>query len=131
MYRLAVESGKTYLLRITSAALDHQLFFKIAGHSFTVVAVDVTYTNPYMTDIVVTALGQTVDVLMVADASPSLYYMFAQAYVSSYGTYNNSTATAIVQYNYTTLSSSLPLKSKAIVVPVMPAATDTDTVHRF
>ncbi|KAJ4779810.1 Laccase [Rhynchospora pubera] len=132
MYRLTVYSGKTYLLRIINAALDHQLFFKVAGHSFTVVAIDATYTNPYTTDVIVTAPGQTVDALMVADASPSLYYMSARAYASSKGAYNNSTATAILQYNYNTSlsSSSQPLAPKASM-PVMPAATDTDTAHRF
>lgn len=130
MYRLTVDNGKTYLLRIINAALDHQLFFKIAGHSFTVVAIDATYTNPYTTDVIVTAPGQTVDALMVADASPSQYYMSARAYASSKGSYNNSTSTAIVQYNYNTPSSPLPLKIKA-TMPVMPAATDTNTAHRF
>ncbi|KAL3010358.1 hypothetical protein AAZX31_07G137100 [Glycine max] len=32
---LPVESGKTYLLRIINAALNEELFYKIAGHSLT------------------------------------------------------------------------------------------------
>ncbi|PON62805.1 Copper-resistance protein [Trema orientale] len=34
---LPVEAGKTYLLRIINAALNEELFFKIAGHQVTVV----------------------------------------------------------------------------------------------
>ncbi|KAL5161945.1 Laccase-4 [Glycine soja] len=35
VYKLPVESGKTYLLRIINAALNEELFYKIAGHSLT------------------------------------------------------------------------------------------------
>ncbi|KAJ4704540.1 Laccase [Melia azedarach] len=66
-YKLTVEQGKTYLLRIINAALNNQLFYKIANHKMTVVAVDASYTNPYVTDVVVIAPGQTVDVLLKAD----------------------------------------------------------------
>ncbi|KAJ3680761.1 hypothetical protein LUZ60_015250 [Juncus effusus] len=122
MYRLTVESGKTYLLRIINAALDNQLFFKIASHSFMVVAIDASYTNPYTTDIIVIAPGQTVDALLNANAAPSVYYMAASAYQSSIGVFNNSTTTAILQYD-TSLSHGM--------MPVMPVWNDTDTAHRF
>ncbi|KAJ6909728.1 hypothetical protein NC652_020646 [Populus alba x Populus x berolinensis] len=39
-FTLHVESGKTYLLRIINAALNDELFLKIAGHNITVVEVD-------------------------------------------------------------------------------------------
>ena len=40
VYNLPVESGKTYLLRIVNAALNEELFFKIAGHKLTVVEIE-------------------------------------------------------------------------------------------
>ncbi|XP_044410199.1 laccase-20 isoform X1 [Triticum aestivum] len=83
-YVLEVELGKTYLLRIVNAALHPQYYFKIAGHTFTVVAVDANYVKPYMTDTIVIAAGETVDVLVVAAAAPTggRYYMVALGIMS-------------------------------------------------
>ncbi|XP_062197637.1 laccase-15-like [Phragmites australis] len=77
-YVLDVEPGKTYLLRVINAALFSEYYLKIAGHKFTVVAADANYVNPYTTDVVVVAPGETVDALVVADAPPGRYYMVAQ-----------------------------------------------------
>lgn len=77
-YKLKVVHGKTYMLRIINAALNSQLFFKIANHKFTVVAVDASYTKPYITDVVVLAPGHTVDVLLTTDQTPGAYYMAAR-----------------------------------------------------
>ncbi|XBJ06913.1 hypothetical protein VPH35_012498 [Triticum aestivum] len=78
-YVLNVEHGKTYLLRIVNAALHEQYNFKIAGHEFTVVAIDANYVKPYMTDTIVIVSGETVDSLLVANAPPGRYYMVTQA----------------------------------------------------
>jgi laccase len=72
-----VENGKTYLLRIVNAALRSEYYFKIAGHTFTVVAADANYVKPYTTDIIAIAPGETIDALLIADAPPGKYYMFA------------------------------------------------------
>ncbi|RLM58841.1 hypothetical protein C2845_PM18G11770 [Panicum miliaceum] len=76
-YKLDVEPGKIYLLRVINAALLSEYYLKIAGHKFTVVAADANYVSPYTTDIIAIAPGQTVDALVVADASPGRYYMVA------------------------------------------------------
>ncbi|GFP86269.1 laccase-7 [Phtheirospermum japonicum] len=123
-YKLTVVQGKTYLLRIINAALNNQLFFKIANHKLTVVAVDASYTNPYVTDVVVVAPGQTTDVLLAADQSPAQYYMAANAYASAAGVpFDNTTTTGILVYNGST--SSRP------IMPALPAFNDTPTAHRF
>ncbi|KAH6829592.1 laccase 7 [Perilla frutescens var. hirtella] len=123
-YRLKVVHGKTYLLRIINAALNNQLFFKIANHKLTVVAIDASYTNPYVTDIVVVAPGQTTDVLLTADQPPARYYMAAHAYASVAGVpFDNTTTTGIVVYHGTTPSSP--------IMPLLPAFNDTPTAHRF
>ncbi|TVU33124.1 hypothetical protein EJB05_24909 [Eragrostis curvula] len=77
---LEVEPGKTYLLRLINAALLMEYYFKIAGHRFTVVASDANYVNPYDTDVIAIAPGETVDALLVADARPGKYYMVAFPY---------------------------------------------------
>ncbi|TVU00781.1 hypothetical protein EJB05_53772, partial [Eragrostis curvula] len=76
-YVLDVEPGKTYLLRVINAALFSEYYLKIAGHKFTVVAADANYVNPYTTDVIAIAPGETVDALVVADAPPGRYYMVA------------------------------------------------------
>lgn len=124
-YKLRVVSGETYLLRIINAAVNNQLFFKVAGHSLTVVAVDASYTTPYHTDVVAIAPGQTVDALLVADASPGRYYMAAHPYISVQNvTFDNTTTTGILQY------ASAPPSSPP-VMPALPAFNDTPTAHRF
>ncbi|KAL3839452.1 hypothetical protein ACJIZ3_024043 [Penstemon smallii] len=124
-YRLNVVQGKTYLLRIINAALNNQLFFKIANHKFTVVAVDASYTNPYITDVVVIAPGQTTDVLITADQTTGQYYMAARAYASAAGVpFDNTTTTGIIDYQGSTTS-------RRPIMPILPAFNDTPTAHRF
>lgn len=126
-YKVEVVQGRTYMLRIVNAALNNQLFFKVAGHTLTVVAVDASYTTPYTADVVVLAPGQTIDALMVADAPPGRYYMAAHAYVSAANVFfDNTTTTGIIHYNSITPSSSTPP-----AMPVLPAFNDTPTANLF
>ncbi|XP_027072807.1 laccase-7 [Coffea arabica] len=123
-HKIKVIKGKTYLLRIINAALNNQLFFKIADHNLTVVAVDASYTNPYVTDVVLVAPGQTTDVLLTADQPPALYYMAARPYASAAGvSFDNTTTSGIVAYEGATPSTPR--------MPVLPAFNDTPTAHKF
>nr|GMD24667.1 laccase-7-like [Ipomoea batatas]GME14424.1 laccase-7-like [Ipomoea batatas] len=125
MYRLKVVPGKTYLLRIVNAALNTQLFFKIADHKLRVVAVDASYTNPYDTYVVVLAPAQTADVLLTASQPPALYYMAAHPYASAAGVpFDNTTTTGIVEYEGA--GPTAPPK-----MPILPAFNDTPTAHKF
>ncbi|XP_022767634.1 laccase-7-like [Durio zibethinus] len=125
MYKLKVEQGKTYLLRIINAALNNQLFYKIANHNVTVVAVDAGYTKPYVTDVVVTGPGQTVDVLLTADQPVGSYYMAARPYASATGVqFDNTTTRGVVVYDGAP-SSAPPL------MPALPAFNDTPTANKF
>ncbi|EMS55299.1 Laccase-19 [Triticum urartu] len=76
---LDVVRGKTYLLRIVNTALFSEYYFKVAGHTFTVVGADGYYLTPYKTDMVTVAPGEAIDVLMAADALPAHYHMVALA----------------------------------------------------
>ncbi|XP_011019185.1 PREDICTED: laccase-7 [Populus euphratica] len=125
IFTLKVQKGKTYLLRIINAALNNELFFKIANHNMTVVAVDAGYTVPYVTGVVVIGTGQTVDVLLAADQEVGSYYMAANAYASAAGTlFDNTTTRGIVVYEGAP-SSATP------IMPLMPAFNDTPTAHKF
>ncbi|PUZ68132.1 hypothetical protein GQ55_2G000900 [Panicum hallii var. hallii] len=130
-YQLTVERGRTYLLRIINAALNYQLFFKVAGHSFTVVAADACYTDPYDTDVIVIAPGQTVDALMRADAHPGRYYMAAQVYQSLANATYSATTTALVTYQRRRQPPSLETPPPPVMMPSMPAFNDSATAQGF
>ncbi|KAH7867028.1 hypothetical protein Vadar_028026 [Vaccinium darrowii] len=122
-YMLKVVPGETYLLRIINAALNNQLFFKIANHTMTVVAVDATYTDPMLTDVVVITPGQSVDVLLTADQPLASYYMAAHAYDSLGLAYDETITTGIIMYENATISTPL--------MPTLPASNDTSLAFYF
>ncbi|KAL8149887.1 hypothetical protein AgCh_006776 [Apium graveolens] len=97
-FAMEVESGKTYLLRIVNAALNDELFFAIAGHTLTVVEIDAVYTKPFTTNAILIAPGQTTNVLVTADQSPGRYFMAARPFMDAPINVDNTTATAILQY---------------------------------
>lgn len=112
------------MLRIINAALNNQLFFKIANHKLTVVAIDASFTEQYVTDVVVIAPGQTTDVLVTADQPVGSYYMAATPYASAAGvSFDNTTTRGIIVYEGSTSANPL--------MPVLPASDDTLTAHKF
>ncbi|EOA20248.1 hypothetical protein CARUB_v10000548mg [Capsella rubella] len=127
MFNLNVVQGKTYLLRIINAALNTHLFFKIANHNVTVVAVDAIYTTPYLTDVMILTPGQTVDALLTADQPIGMYYMAIIPYISAKGipTPDVSPTRGLIIYEGATTSSSSPSE------PLMPPSNDISTAHKF
>ncbi|KAM4084080.1 hypothetical protein ACB094_08G105000 [Castanea mollissima] len=106
-YRLPVIQGKTYLLRLINATMNEEMFFAIANHKLTVVAQDASYLKPINTSYVMITPGQTIDILVTANQSPSHYYIAARPFFDSNTPFDNSTTTAILQYvgNYSPPSS--------------------------
>ncbi|CAI0426051.1 unnamed protein product [Linum tenue] len=86
------------MLRLINAALNEELFFKIAGHKLTVVEVDATYVKPFKTDTVLIAPGQTTNVLVSADQSSGKYLVAASPFMDAPIAVDNRTATATVSY---------------------------------
>ncbi|KAI5675043.1 hypothetical protein M9H77_05993 [Catharanthus roseus] len=110
-FNLAVVKGKTYLLRIINAALNEDLFFKIAGHKLTVVEVDAAYTKPFQTETIVIAPGQTTSALLSADLGSGKFLMAASPFMDSPITVDNITATATLHYSGTQSSTATTLTS--------------------
>ena len=120
---MVVDYGKTYLLRIINSIMNEAMFFMVAKHNLTVVGTDGAYIKPIRTSYVMIIPGQTMDVIITADQSPSHYYMTARAY---YGVvYDNTTTTAIVQYSGSYTPPSTPS------FPNLPNYTDTNAVTTF
>ncbi|KAL6861544.1 hypothetical protein ACP4OV_017244 [Aristida adscensionis] len=126
-YVLDVVPGETYLLRVVNAALYSEYYLKIAGHSFTVVAADANYVNPYATDVIAVAPGQTVDALVVADAPPGRYYMVALANQSPEPDSQFPVFTARATVRYADVHGDAP----AAAAPEMPDQHDTMTSFYF
>lgn len=99
---MSAEAGKRYMLRVINAALNEELFFKIAGHTMTVVEVDATYVKPFKTNTILVAPGQTTNVLVKTDQSPGRkYFMAASTFMDSPIAVDNVTATATLHYSGT------------------------------
>ncbi|KAF7132797.1 hypothetical protein RHSIM_Rhsim09G0010800 [Rhododendron simsii] len=122
-YKIMFDYGKTYLLRLINSIMNEEMFFMIAQHNFTVVGADGAYIKPLETDFIFIAPGQTMDVLIKANQSPSHYYMAARAY--SGVVYDNTTTTGIIQYNGNYMPPSTP------AFPNLPDYNDTDATTNF
>ncbi|GKV10098.1 hypothetical protein SLEP1_g21509 [Rubroshorea leprosula] len=83
------------------------------------------YTNPYVTDVVVIAPGQTVDVLLRADQPVGSYYMAATPYASAAGaSFDNTTTRGIIVYDGAASTATPQMLA-------LPAFNDTPTAHKF
>ncbi|KAI4382416.1 hypothetical protein MLD38_008384 [Melastoma candidum] len=118
---LKVKPGKAYMLRIINAALNDELFFKIACHKMMVVEVDATYVKPFTTDTILVAPGQTTTVLInTTDGTSGNYVMAVSPFMDSPVSVDNSTATAVLHY--------IGTPSNATTVPVETPPLDATSV---
>ncbi|KAJ1411295.1 Multicopper oxidase, type 1 [Sesbania bispinosa] len=124
LYNLPVESGKTYLLRIINAALNEELFFKIAGHKLTVVEVDATYVKPFKIETIVIAPGQTTNVLLTADQKSGKYLVAASPFMDAPVAVDNLTATATLHYTGT-------LATTPTILTTPPPQNATQVANNF
>ena len=124
-YRLLVNYGKTYLLRIINAVMNEEQFFGIAKHNLTVIGSDGAYIKPITTNYILITPGQTMDVLVTTNQFPSQYYIVSTPFVDATAQYDNTTTTAILQYKgkYTPPSS--------IPFPTLPSYNDTEGARNF
>ncbi|XP_031276232.1 laccase-17-like [Pistacia vera] len=133
-FKLKVKPGKTYLLRLTNAALNDELFFSIANHTVIVVDVDAVYVKPFETETLLIAPGQTTNVLLKTRSHyPSAtFLMTARPYVTGQGTFDNSTVAGILQYEKPrNFRSSNSIKNRPLFKPVLPPLNDTSFATKF
>ncbi|PRQ24593.1 putative laccase [Rosa chinensis] len=128
-YRLQVEYGKTYLLRLINAVMNVEIYFAIAEHSLTVVGMDASYVKPIVTDFIMIGPGQTMDILITANQPQGTYYMAGRQYNTvrkDILDYDNSTVTGILEYkgNYT-------LPTHPIFPSTLPTLFDLVAAKKF
>ncbi|KAF7816358.1 laccase-4-like [Senna tora] len=100
-YTLHVESGKTYLLRIVNAALNDELFFKIAGHYLTVVEADASYVKPFEADTLFISPGQTINAILTANKGIGKYLIAVTPFMDAPIFFDNLTSIASLRYKGT------------------------------
>ncbi|KAL5222123.1 hypothetical protein ABZP36_026836 [Zizania latifolia] len=134
-FKLKVEPGKTYMLRLINAALNDELFFSIAGHNLTVVDVDAVYVKPFTVDTLIITPGQTTNVLLTAKPSypGATFYMLAAPYsTAASGTFDNTTVAGILEYEDPSSQSSAAFdKNLPVLKPTLPQINDTNFVSNF
>ncbi|CAI9760770.1 unnamed protein product [Fraxinus pennsylvanica] len=130
-FKLKVKPGKTYLFRLINAALNDELFFSVANHTFTVVETDAIYVKPFETETLVITPGQTTNVLLKTKSHfpNASFFMMARPYVTGQGTFDNSTVAGIL--NYVIPSNIRHSKKLPLFTPSLPALNDTNFVTNF
>ncbi|KAK0593303.1 hypothetical protein LWI29_034567 [Acer saccharum] len=122
-FTLHVESGKTYLLRIINAAVNDELFFKIAGHNFTIVETDASYTKPFETDTIFAGPGQTTNALLTADKGIGKYLIAISPFMDTIVPVDNVTGIGFLRYKGTVAFSPTVLTN----IPPINATAVTNT----
>ncbi|XP_050209165.1 laccase-4-like [Mercurialis annua] len=100
-HTLHVEHGKTYLIRLVNAAVNDELFFKIATHNLTIVEVDASYTKPFTTDTIFIGPGQTTNFLLTADQIAGKYLIAISPFMDTVVPVDNVTGIAFLRYKKT------------------------------
>ncbi|KAL2488907.1 Laccase-17 [Forsythia ovata] len=132
-FKLKVKPGKTYLLRIINAALNDDLFFSIANHTFTVVEADAVYVKPFETDLLLITPGQTTNVLLKTKPYPfnTTFLMAARPYFTGQGTIDNSTVAGILEYENIPSENHSKISITGLQLPTLPPINGTSFAANF
>ncbi|KAJ4761514.1 Laccase [Rhynchospora pubera] len=120
-FKVQVEQGKTYLLRLINSAMSNEFFFAVAGHNITVVGSDASYTKPYVNEYIMITPGQTYDLLLEANqfpnsSSPYRYYIVATPFFDG---------NVAVSRNPNVTVAILEYKSNSTMPPIVPVSTSS------
>ncbi|KAJ5658582.1 CAZyme family AA1 [Penicillium longicatenatum] len=66
-FKMQVNKGESYRLRIVNAAIDTHFKFMIDNHKLTVISTDLVPIKPYTTEFINIGMGQRYDVIVTAD----------------------------------------------------------------
>ncbi|KAL5724432.1 laccase [Ranunculus cassubicifolius] len=132
-FKLKVKPGKTYLLRLINAALNDELFFSIANHTFTVVCADAVYIKPFETDTLLITPGQTNNILLKTKSNfpNATFFMLARPFFTGQGTFDNSTTAGILEYEHPYSTANSTKKKLQPLMPKLPSINDTSFAMNF
>ncbi|KAK4460398.1 laccase-2 [Cladorrhinum samala] len=98
-HEIVFEPGTKYLLRLVNVAVDGVFQFSIDGHSLTVIGQDLVPLVPYTAESVELSVGQRLDVVVEANASPGNYWLRAGWVSACANNENPEEMTGIVRYD--------------------------------
>ncbi|KAI4318259.1 hypothetical protein L6164_026048 [Bauhinia variegata] len=133
-FKLKMNPGKTYMLRLINAALNNELFFSIANHTLTVVEADAVYTKPFKTNIVLISPGQTTNVLLktMPKAPNATFVIAARPYATGPATFDNTITTGLLDYEETPLSNTKAKNKNLLLLrPMLPKFNDSTFAMKF
>ncbi|XP_078165870.1 putative laccase-9 [Carex rostrata] len=132
-FKVQVQQGKMYLLRVINAAMENEFFFAVSGHNVTVVGTDGSYTKPYVNEFIMITPGQTMDLLLWANqyqnsTSPFRYYIIASLFFdgSSIAPRDANRTVAILEYKTNNSMSSI-----TPVYTSTPKSNDSEAAAAF
>ncbi|KAL4277893.1 hypothetical protein GQ457_03G031580 [Hibiscus cannabinus] len=124
IFRMQVDFGNTYLLRIINAAMNEPKFFAITNHTLTIVAQDASYVQRFTSDFIMINPGQTMDVLVSANQNAGQYYMATRPYSDGAFPPVDFITTGVFEYT----NSAGGLNTSLITLPVI---NDTAAANSF
>ncbi|XBJ00492.1 hypothetical protein VPH35_020378 [Triticum aestivum] len=137
-FKLKVEPGKTYLLRLINAALNDELFFSVANHTLTIVEVDAVYVKPFTVKTLIISPGQTTNVLRLTSTCPPTtvagileYHNSRSASESSFDKDLPLFRPTMPRFNDTGLVTNFTSKLRSLATPQYPAAVPQSVDKRF
>uniref|UniRef100_M1C414 Plastocyanin-like domain-containing protein n=1 Tax=Solanum tuberosum TaxID=4113 RepID=M1C414_SOLTU len=109
-FRIVVDTGKKYLLRIVNDAIRKKLYFGIARHNLIVIAMDGSpITKPFTTDYVKLSVKHSIDCIFEANQHPNYYYYMVVVTNISETYDTNKITIVIIEYQGNCIRSSPPL----------------------
>ncbi|MFS7934452.1 putative laccase [Helianthus anomalus] len=87
------------MLRIVNAALNEELFFRIANHKLIVVEVDAVYVKPFTTNTILISPGQTTNTIITTTQKVHKYLVAVSPFMDAPIVVDNLTITASLHYS--------------------------------
>ncbi|KAK9047229.1 hypothetical protein V6N11_053079 [Hibiscus sabdariffa] len=124
LFRMQVDYGSTYLLRIINSAMNEEKFFSITNHTLTVVAQDASYVKQFTSNYILISPGQTMDVLVCANQNAGQYYIATRPFSDASAVPVDFITTGVFEYT----NSAGGLNASLIT---LPARNDANATNSF
>lgn len=106
-----MNTGKTYLLRLSNVGIVWSINFRIQNHQMVLVETEGSYTNQITLDSLDVHVGQSYSVLVTADQDTADYYVVATPKMVNVTDHSPLEAIAVLHYENSTTNPTGPIPS--------------------
>jgi len=85
LYKLDVNEGETWRLRVENGGALFAVRFRIDGHRFQVIQTDAADVEPYWCDVLSMSAGERFDILVIFDQTPGSYWIRLETLEDAWG----------------------------------------------